>query len=187
MKLKSLIASAESMATTTKTASHTPVKTSNIASAIDEALAQAEAVKTASETRNPSADLEKMASDLAMGQRDAEVGHAEKIGAAMADSFVRQLAAYETAAQNIAMEKAASMEITADEVEMVRAARENPSAFIAKVAEMSGMSAQEEGLTEKQAAEIWENTAQETVRGIHKLAMDHYAAGYATIASALEG
>lgn len=187
MKLKSLIASAESMAPTTKTASHTPAKTSNIASAIDEALAQAEAVKTASEGRNPSADLEKMASEIAFEQRDAEVGHAEKIGAAMADSFVRQLAAYETAAQNIAMEKAASMQISADELEMVREARENPEGFIAKVAAAAGVGADEEQLTEKQAAEIWENTAQETVRGIHKVAMDHYAAGYATIADALEG
>jgi hypothetical protein len=187
MKLKSLIASAESMATTTKTASHTPTKTSNIASAIDEALAQAEAVKTASEARSPSADLEKMASEIALGQRDAEVGHAEKIGAAMADSFVRQLAAYETAAHNMAMEKAASMEITAEEVEMIREARENPEAFIAKVASAIDSSDEDETLTEKQASEIWENTAQETVRGIHKVAMDHYAAGYATIADALEG
>jgi len=118
-----------------------------------------------------------------MANREAEVGHVEKLGAAMADSFVRQLAAYETAAEKIAMEKAASMAVTAEELDFVRAARSNPQEFVAKVAEEASAY---EGYSEKVASEVWENTAQDTVRAIHKTAMDHYASGYATVLEALQ-
>ena len=196
MKLKGLIGNIENNAPQSKTASYNASQGSSVSSAIEAALAQAEAVKTASERRNPAADLEKMAFEVAEGNRMGEVGHVEKLGSAMADSFVRQLAAYETAANNIAQEKAASMQVTAEEVEMVLEARNNPQLFIAKVAEAAqanqeaqyGQYAQGGGqISEKVAAEIWETTAQETTRAIHKTAMDHYAAGYASIAQALGG
>jgi hypothetical protein len=184
MKLKGLIGNIENNAPLSKTASYNDSQGLNVSSAIEAALAQAEAVKTASERRNPSEDLEKMAFEVAQGNRMGEVGHVEKLGSAMADSFVRQLAAYETAANSIAQEKAASMQVTAEELEMVMEARHNPQLFIAKVAEAAQNGEQ---MNEKVAAEIWEQTAQETTRAIHKTAMDHYAAGYASIAQALEG
>ena len=186
MKLKGLIGNIENNAPLSKTASHTATQGSSVSHALEAALAQAEAVKTASERRNPAADLEKMAAEVAEGNRMGEVGHVEKLGSAMADSFVRQLAAYETAANNIAQEKAASMQVTAEELEMVMEARHNPQLFIAKVAEAAQAAQGGEEMSEKVAAEIWETTAQETTRAIHKTAMDHYAAGYASIAQALE-
>ena len=189
MKLKGLIGNIENNAPLSKTASHNASQGSSVSSAIEAALAQAEAVKTASERRNPAADLEKMAAEVAEGNRMGEVGHVEKLGSAMADSFVRQLAAYETAANNIAQEKAASMQVTAEELEMVLEARNNPQLFMAKVAEAAQAAQAAQGseqISEKVAAEIWETTAQETTRAIHKTAMDHYAAGYASIAQALE-
>lgn len=179
MKLKSLIGNHETQAVTTKTASR---QQSTILGAIEDAVNEA-SVKVASPAYSPAADLEKMASEVAMANREAEVGHVEKLGAAMADSFVRQLAAYETAAEKIAMEKAASMAVTAEELDFVRAARSNPQEFVAKVAEEA--SAYEE-YSEKVASEVWENTAQDTVRAIHKTAMDHYASGYATVLEALQ-
>ena len=184
MKLKGLIGNIENNASQSKTASHNASQGSSVSHALEAALAQAEAVKTASERRNPAADLEKMAAEVAEGNRMGEVGHVEKLGSAMADSFVRQLAAYETAANNIAQEKAASMQVTAEELEMVMEARHNPQLFLAKVAEAAQGGEQ---MSEKIAAEIWETTAQDTTRAIHKTAMDHYAAGYAAIAQALEG
>ena len=184
MKLQGLINNIENHAPLSKTASHRAPQGASVTSAINEALAQAESVKTASERRNPVADLEKMAFEVAEGNRQGEVGHVEKLGSAMADSFVRQLAAYETAASNIAQEKAASMGVTAEELQMVHEARTNPQLFMAKVAEAAGG---EEQMTEKVAAEIWEQTAAETTRAIHKTAMDHYAAGYGAAVQVLGG
>lgn len=181
MKLKSLIENIEP-AGRTKTAAATGSNPSNIMAAINETLSQIENTKTAS--ARPTADLEKMAAEVAASQRDSEVEHAEKIGAAMADSFVRQVAAYETASEKIAMEKAAEMNVTAEELQLIHTARTDPRGFLAKVAEEAEY---QDYQNEKIAAEIWENTTQETVRAIHKTAMDHYAVGYATIIEALQG
>jgi RNA-binding protein YhbY len=178
MKLKGLIGNIENTGSTKVAAQKAP-QSSSVLSAIDEALAQAESVKVASD-RTPAGDLEKIAAEVATSNRDGEVAHVEKLGAAMADSFVRQLAAYETASEKIAMEKSASMNLTAEELQMVHEVRTNPDAFIAKVAQLAGTQ------TEKTAAEVWESTAQETVRAIHKTAMDHYAAGYSTVVEALK-
>lgn len=182
MKLKGLIGNIENSGTV-KTASQAAPKTGGVLSAINEALEQVEQVKTAS-AKTPAGDLEKMAAEVASSNRDAEIAHVEKLGSAMADSFVRQLAAYETASEKIAMEKAAEMDVTAEELQLVHAARTNPRAFIAKIAEQAQI---DEYQNEKIAAEVWETTAQDTVRAIHKTAMDHYAAGYATVVEALQG
>jgi hypothetical protein len=182
MKLKGIIGNIENSGST-KTASQRTSQPSNVMSAINEALEQAEAVKTAS-AHSPSGDLEKMAAEVAASNRDNEVGHVEKLGAAMADSFVRQLAAYEAASEKIAMEKAAEMNVTAEELQLVHVARTDPQGFLAKVAEQAQFADYQ---NEKVAAEVWETTAQDTVRAIHKTAMDHYAAGYSTVVAALQG
>ena len=183
MKLKGLIGNIENSGTI-KTASQAAAhKPGSVLSAINEALEQVEQAKTAS-ANTPAGDLEKMAAEVAASNRDAEIAHVEKLGAAMADSFVRQLAAYEAASEKIAMEKAAEMNVTAEELQLVHAARTNPQEFIAKIAEQARV---EEYENEKIAAEVWETTAQDTVRAIHKTAMDHYAAGYATVVEALQG
>jgi hypothetical protein len=179
MKLKSLIGNIEGGST--KTAA-VQTRGSNIMAAINDALEQTENAKTAS-AHSAIEDLEKMAAEVASSHRGGEVEHAEKIGAAMADSFVWQIAAYEAASEKIAMEKAAEMNVTADELQLVRTARMDPRGFLAKVAEEAEY---QDYQNEKVAAEIWENTTQETVRAIHKTAMDHYAAGYATMLDALQ-
>lgn len=181
MKLKGLIGNIENSGNV-KTAAQAAPRSGGVMSAINEALEQVERSKTAS-ARTPTDDLEKMAAEVADSNRDAEVAHVEKLGAAMADSFVRQLAAYETASEKIAMEKAAEMNITAEELQLVHAARTNPQEFIAKIAEQAQL---EEYENEKIAAEVWDHTAEETVRAIHKTAMDHYAVGYATVVEALQ-
>ena len=178
MKLKSLIGNIEGGSTKTA-AVHT--RGSNIMAAINDALEQTENAKTAS-AHSAIEDLEKMAAEVASSQRGGEVEHAEKIGAAMADSFVRQIAAYEAASEKIAMEKAAEMNVTADELQLVRTARMDPRGFLAKVSEEADYQAYQ---NEKVAEEIWENTTQETVRAIHKTAMDHYATAYATMLDVL--
>lgn len=178
MKLKSLIGNIEGGST--KTAA-VQTRGSNIMAAINDALEQTENAKTAS-AHSAIEDLEKMAAEVASSHRGGEVEHAEKIGAAMADSFVRQIAAYEAASEKIAMEKAAEMNVTADELQLVRTARMDPRGFLAKVAEEAEY---QDYQNEKVAAEIWENTTQETVRAIHKTAMDHYAVGYATMLDTL--
>lgn len=178
MKLKSLIGNIEGGST--KTAA-VQTRGSNIMAAINDALEQTENAKTAS-AHSAIEDLEKMAAEVASSHRGGEVEHAEKIGAAMADSFVRQIAAYEAASEKIAMEKAAEMNVTADELQLVRTARVDPRGFLAKVAEEAEY---QDYQNEKVAAEIWENTTQETVRAIHKTAMDHYAVGYATMLDTL--
>jgi len=183
MKLKGLIGNIENTGSV-KTASQAAApKTGGVMSAINEALEQVELSKTAS-AHTPSGDLEKMATEVAGANRDAEVSHVEKLGAAMADSFVRQIAAYESASEKIAMEKAAEMNVTAEELQLVHAARTNPQEFIAKIAQQAEY---DEYQNEKIAAEVWETTAQDTVRTIHKTAMDHYAAGYATVVEAIQG
>lgn len=184
MRLQTLLGNINS-APTTKTASAAPAPRAGVMDAITAALAEAETVKTASTPENtPAGQLEKMASEVVASNRDAELQHAEKIGAAMADSYVRQLAAYEAASEKIAMEKAAEMNVTAEELQMVMAARQDPQGFLAKVAEQAQY---QEYQNEKIAAEVWDQTAQDTVRAIHKTAMDHYAAGYGTIIQALQG
>jgi hypothetical protein len=182
MKLKGLIGNIENSGTT-KTAAQTAPNSGGVMSAITEALEQVEQTKIAS-MRTPTGDLEKMAAEVAASNRDSEIAHVEKLGAAMADSFVRQIAAYESASEKIAMEKAAEMNVTAEELQLVHAARTDPQGFIAKIAEQAEV---EEYQNEKIAAEIWETTAQDTVRAIHKTAMDHYAVGYATVVEALQG
>lgn len=182
MKLKGLIGNIENSGSV-KTASQAAApKSGGVMSAINEALEQVERAKTAS-AHTPSDELEKMAAEVAYANREAEVAHVEKLGAAMADSFVRQIAAYESASEKIAMEKAAEMNVTAEELHLVHAARNDPQGFIAKIAEQAQV---EEYQNEKIAAEVWETTAQDTVRAIHKTAMDHYAVGYATVLEALQ-
>ena len=183
MKLKGLIGNIENSGSVKTASQAATAKSGGVMDAITEALEQVEATKLAS-ANTPAGDLEKMAAEVAELNREAEVAHVEKLGAAMADSFVRQIAAYETASEKIAMEKAAEMNVTAEELQLVHAARTNPQEFIAKIAEQAEV---EQYQNEKIAAEIWETTAQDTVRAIHKTAMDHYAAGYATVIEALQG
>ena len=183
MKLASLLDHNNQSGVVTKTAQAKPAAPgtkSGVSTALEAALAQAEGVaKTAAEQNSPARELEKLASEVTSQNRDEELAHAQKLGHYIADGFIRNIASYEAAAEKLAMEKAASMQITAEEIAMVREARENPKAFLAKVA------AQEPQLTQAEAKALEEKTAQETIRGIHKLAMEHYASGYKAMEEAL--
>jgi hypothetical protein len=189
MKLKSLINNAQNspMAKTASAQAAAPAKASAVGEAINEALAKAETTKVAAEVASPTADLEKMAAAVVESQHASEVAHVQKLGAAMADAYVRQLASYEQAAAQLAQEKTASMGITDGELQLISELRADPQGTVMKLASMVGVAPQDEYLTEKQAAEVWQQTAEATVRGIHKTAMEHYATGYQTVLEVLGG
>jgi hypothetical protein len=147
----------------------TASRVSSVDAAINEALS--ETTKTASHS-SPMGDLEKMASDVALANRQDEIGHVRKLANVFADSVVERLALHEQAASQVLEEKVAHMGITADEIAAVRALRENPG-MLNKVAS--------EDMMMKEASDIWDETVAETVRGIHKSASWHWKVGYATM------
>lgn len=189
MKLANLMGRLSAEDQTKTAAATTPAApaSSKLDESINAAMAEIAAKeKTASTAAQPTNDLQKLASEVANSNRDAEVAHAEKVGAAMADGFVRQVAAYEAAANQIVSEKTAQLNLSAEEIAMIEESRTNPRAFVEKMAAFRDQLSAERPLTEKEAHDVWNATAEETVRVIHKIAMDHYAAGYSAITEALK-
>ena len=168
MKLNSITVPASSP-TQQKVASAKPTE-SLLTEQLRAAVHNIEKVASTAQGADPTAQLEKIAADLAETTRDSELSHAHKLGAAMCDGFVANLHAYETAAERIATEKVASLQPTAEEIEYVRQMRKQASDQPSQ-AEIEAM--------EKQA-EV------EAVQEIHKTAMDYYAEGYRATKSMLE-
>ena len=152
---------------------------SSVDAAINEALS--ETTKTASH-HSPMADLEKMASDVSLANRQDEIGHVRKLANVFADSVVERLALHEQAASQVLEEKVAHMGITADEIAAVRMLRQDPG-MLGKYASAEEIEAGQI----KEAAEIWDETVAETVRGIHKSAAWHWKVGYATMLDVMGG
>jgi ribosome maturation protein Sdo1 len=177
-------------ATSTKTASaETPTK-----SALERAMAavvQDEPAKPAQEKVSAdaqtasahAASLAKIAEEVAASNFDRQIAQVDKLGSVMAQAFVRELSNLEQGAQKIAAEYTASANLTPDELAMIHDLRTQPEVFFQKVAAMRGPTQ----LTEKEAADLYEKTAQDTVRQIHKLAMEHHVAGYQAADALISG
>ena len=180
--------------TSTKTASAEP---SNTASALERAMAAAvrdadpkpSQEKVSSEVQpqsQPSAHLNmlsKFAEEVAASNYERQVAQVDKLGSVMAQAFVRELGNLEQGAQKIASEYNANANLTPDEIAMINDLRTRPDVFFQKVAAMQ----RGDELTEKEAAELYEKTAKDTVRQIHKLAMDHHVAGYQAATALING
>lgn len=158
-------------------------KTAGAASALDAAVADAlrtitgSTGKTASDkgsATGPEGQLESMAAKVASAGASDLDDMADRIGLKMSHGFVRGLNQAGEAAG--ALNKVASQEITAEEIALVKMARENPEAFLNDVRE--GYMA---GMAEKQAA------SEKVVEAIHKIASDHYLGGYTAMSQVLGG
>lgn len=149
-----------------------------VRAALAAAAAKIEQEKTASAERGrPTEDLRKMANEVVASGRESEIAQAQKIGAAIFDGFINSAQAYENAAAQMATKVAQEEGVTAEELNLVRALRADPQGTLAKVA--ASTAAREES----EYVEEYNNA----VRGIHKMAMDHVAAGYAAMTEALGG
>lgn len=171
---------------TTKTASAAP---SAAKSTVSETLkAAVEAVNAPATTKNASSpvlsELEQLAVKTAEQNKVATEAYVGTLGSAFFHGVVKEAASYEAAAMKLAADKAAELAVTAEELEMVRLARENPSAFIEKVAE----AAQDgEATRTKEAQELYEREWREGQTIIHKAASAHYENAYDVTARALAG
>jgi hypothetical protein len=188
MKLDSFIKNlgqtkvASAAAPPTKTAAETAAPAPAVTSAIRAALATIEQSKTASAPNSVEGDLKKIASETLAVEKTAEERHAHRLGEVMADGFASRLETYRAASEDLLSKQAAVVEggaVSAEELALVKMARENPEAFLAEV--QKGF--QETMDQTKEAAErTYAENFDETVRTIHKKAADHYLAGYSIVA-----
>lgn len=181
MNLEALIASKKSaVAAQTKVASAAPsanADSNTIKSAIADVLSNVGSTKTAS-AETPTNKLASIAADVIASEKSAMDKEAMTYGAAIADGFVARLSDYE----KVANEKLAS-EVTAEDLELIKMARENPAEFLAQV--QAGYDSQ--FAQEKQAAEAaYTETYNNTVAAIHKTASEHYLAGVMALDAALQ-
>ncbi len=158
-------------------------KTAGAQSALDSALLETlrslpgtGSAKTAS--AQPETELSKLAAATIAEDHDAEEKHAHVIGQSMAHGFIATLDQY--GAAGASLNKSAAMEISAEEIELVKLARSNPQAFLEEVAR--GMN---QGTKEASDEDI-AATHNAVVAGIHKLSTDHYMGGYTAMAQVLE-
>lgn len=168
---------------TTKTASE--ATESRLSRSLEAALGEtlpAESEKTASEAREApvgsvSTHLAKFAEEIAGSQFDRQLAQVDRLGTAMADAFVRRIGAHEESAEKLAAARGDSMGLTHAELEMIHDLRTQPHVFVQKVAQMQ-QQLQKSAAQEKTAEEVYADTANETIRAIHKLASDCVADGY---------
>ena len=144
-----------------------------------------EVVATPSAQRTVHSDLSKLAEEVAVSSFDRQVAQVDKLGTVMADAFVRRIGDWEEGSAKLASARASEAQLTHEELAMINDYRTNPALFVQKVAAM--VEGAEPEMTEKQAADIYNTTAQETVRHIHKLAADHFAEGYRAAGEILVG
>lgn len=183
-----------SNAGTTKTASQ-EAQTSKLDRALAAALGEAE-TKVASEqpevaTPSPRAQadvvasLSKLAEDVASSNFDRQVAQVDKLGTVLADAFVRRIGDWEAGGAKLASARGEETALTHEELAMINDYRTNPAVFVQKVAAM--VEGGDAPLTEKQAQEIYAESAKDATRMIHKVAMDHFAEGYRAIDALLAG
>lgn len=167
----------------TKTASAAPAPKSTVADALKAAV---EGVSGSTKTASSPvmSDLEQLATKTAEQNKVATEAYVGTLGTAFFHGVVKEAAAYEAAAMKLASDKAAEMAVTAEELEMVRLARENPSAFIEKVAEAAQGS---EAVRTKEAQELYEREWREGEALIHKAASAQYENAYRVTTEALSG
>lgn len=168
---------------TVKTASAAPApKSSTVNDALKAAVEAVGTSKTASAASPVLSDLEQLATKTAAQNKTADEAYMNVMGAAFFHGCVTEAANYEAAAVKLASDKAAELAITADEIAMVRLARENPSDFIEKVA-AAAQGAEAERI--KEAEELYRREWQEGEALIHKAASAQYVDGYRTMTELL--
>ena len=172
-----------------KTASTNPAATSD---AVDRAsLAALEALRPASEKTagvagaapapavTPVDALRQHAEKVAGLEKSAELAFADQLGTTFADAAIRRIGEHTKAAETLLGIKTAS-DVTADEIAMIKMARENPRAFLAEVERgyLDGVARQK---TARDAS--YDRDFLEATRGIHNVACRHYLHGYEKTAS----
>jgi hypothetical protein len=177
---KAKVASQEP-APTTKVANATASagQSSALSGAIADAMASVGQTKVAANgATQPKNDLLKIAEQTLGLDKEADIKHAEQMGSAFADGFVRRMTGYNEAAGNLEAVKQASevASVTAEDLAFLKMARENPEQFLAEVERGRAAGTSE---AEKRAADVYAETYNDTVRAIHKTASDHYQHAYA--------
>ncbi len=181
----------QSIATGTKTAAAKPenkpaTQPASEKTAMDAMVAQTvasvRAVKTASASptvQPASSDVAKIASETVAADKTAQLTQSSLMGQAMAHGFMQTLTQYGSASDGLAAKTASDMGVTAEDLQLLKVAKEDPERFLAWVYE---------GAQTKQAADQadYDATAQATLEGIHKLSSDHYVAGYLAADEALK-
>lgn len=173
-----------------KTAAQTPkAPTSSLDRALAAALGEEKVAGDQSEVEvaapsamaqgNVVASLSKLAEDVAISNFDRQVAQVDKLGTVLADAFVRRIGDWEAGGAKLASARGDDAALTHEELAMVHDYRTNPAVFVQKVAAM--VEGADAPLTEKQAQEIYAESARDATRMIHKVAMDHFAEGYRAI------
>lgn len=162
--------------TKTASASASPAALDAAVSAALQSVGQA---KTASApTPTPTSDLEKMAAQEVEMDKQAEINHAYTLGVAMSDGFEAGRRQHEAAAVKVASEG-----VTAEDLQLIKLARENPQAFLAEVQRgFSDTVGQAKVAEDAEYVDVYNRT----VAGIHKLASEHWGVGYATTCEVLK-
>lgn len=162
---------------------------SAIDAAVNSALQALSTPKTAAADKpagsDPVNDLKKIAEGQVELNKEAELQQAYMVGMAMADGFVQGLNQHKEAAEKVAGEQNHGTQalntlpdgVTVEDLQLIKIAKENPGEFLELV--QQGYNNQMEAV--KQSSEqVYDETYNQVVQGIHKLATDHYLAGYGT-------
>jgi hypothetical protein len=149
---------------------------------VTQTIQSVRSVKTASAATpaqpEPS-EVAKLAAETLAADKTAQLMHHSLAGQAMAHGFMQTLTQYGSAADGLATKTASEMGVTAEDLQLLKVAKEDPERFLAWVYE---------GAQVKQASDqqTYDATAQATLEGIHKLASDHFVAGYLAADEALK-
>jgi hypothetical protein len=174
----------------------TPIAPDALRDAVRNASGDGETKVASAPEEDTSAQLLKMASDLASAEDQALTKRASVLGAAMCDGFMTRFASYEEAAGAVAPQAekvAAAQEYHGDiTVDMIKQAAASPD--FTKFAEDNPQLVKEAfdlgyqqtlGAMEKQAAAEYEQGYNETMATVHKIAAECYIQGETKIAQIL--
>lgn len=165
-----------------KTAGDTPRDA--LVGAMNAALAAAPAVvKTAGEKSNPVADVMKVAEELAATEQEANIKHAQVMGAAFADAFVARLGRWETKAAELNAQAPNAPATPAAGSTFAKVAQENPGL----IAQAQGLGYQQtKAALEKQANDAYVAGFNDTVELIHKTASVEFIKGAQVMSKVLD-
>lgn len=172
------VAAAPAAAPATKVASESP--RDSLLGAMNAALSAApSSQKVANEKTSPVADVMKVAEELAASEQEANIKHAQVMGAAFADAFVARL--------NVWNVKAAELNAQAPQppaaASYAKIAHEDP-ALVAQ-AQSLGYS-QTKAALEKQAEDAYAAGFNDTVELIHKTASVEFIKGASVMSKVLD-
>jgi hypothetical protein len=141
-----------------------------LVSALNSALTAApSAEKTASAKANPVADVMKVAEELAATEQEANIKHAQVMGAAFADAFVSRMGVWQAKAAELNQQP-----VVASPSNFGKLAQENPA--LLTQAQNLGYQ-QTKAALDKQANDAYVAGFNDTVNAIHKTASDEFVKG----------